>query len=73
VPPVEDVAPIAAVPVGGHGAPSVGDGADGLGARTSGMGLKPPTPSSVEPSGMPTRPTTDDGAIPVGDEADAAG
>jgi hypothetical protein len=38
-----------------------------------GGGLKPPTPSSVEPRGIPTRPTDDAEPIPVGDEADAAG
>jgi hypothetical protein len=35
-------------------------------------GLRPPAPSSVEPNGTPTRATVDP-AIPVGDEADAAG
>jgi len=44
-----------------------------LGVRTPGGGLRPPVPSSVEPSGMPTRPTADADPIPVGDEADAAG
>jgi hypothetical protein len=39
----------------------------------SGGGLKPPAPSSVEPSGIPTRPTVDAEPIPIGDEADAAG
>ncbi len=33
----------------------------------------PPTPSSVEPSGIPIRPPDDVDPIPVGDEADAAG
>jgi hypothetical protein len=58
------------IPVVGQGVES---GADGLGVRTSGGGLRPPTFSSVEPRGMPTRPTADVDPIPVGDEADAAG
>jgi hypothetical protein len=58
------------IPVVGQGVES---GADGLGVRTSGGGLRPPTFSSVEPKGMPTRPTADVDPIPVGDEADAAG
>jgi hypothetical protein len=36
-------------------------------------GLRPPTPSSVEPIGIPTRPVGDVDPIPVGDEADEAG
>jgi hypothetical protein len=60
------------IPVAGQGVPRVDSGADGLAVRTSGGGLRPPTLSSVEPKGMPTRPTADD-PIPVGDEADAAG
>ena len=46
-------------------------GADGLGVRRLGRGLRPPTPSSVEPIGIPTLPTDDTAPIPV--EADAAG
>jgi len=60
------------MPVVGQGAPSVDSGADGLGVRTSGGGLTPPTLSSVEPKGMPARPTDVD-PIPMGDEADDAG
>jgi hypothetical protein len=47
-------------------------GADGSGVNAIGGGLRPPAPSSVDPNGIPTRPT---GAtvIPVGDEAEAAG
>src|SRR5262245_63775630 len=60
------------MPVVGQGASSVDSGADGLGVRASGGGLRPPTLSSVEPRGMPARPTVDN-PIPVGDEADAAG
>jgi len=48
-------------------------GTDGLSVGSCGMGLTPPTPSSVEPIGMPTRPLADAAAIPVGDEADPAG
>jgi hypothetical protein len=73
VPAVEEFASIAAVPVIAHGVPTVTDSVDGLGARMPGRELTPPTPSSVEPSGMPTRPMPDEEAIPVGDEADAAG
>jgi hypothetical protein len=39
----------------------------------AGGGLTPPTPSSVEPIGIPTRPLGDVDPIPVGDEADEAG
>jgi hypothetical protein len=45
---------------------------DGFVVAVVGAGLRPPAPSSVEPIGIPTRPTVDP-AIPVGDEADAAG
>ena len=41
--------------------------------RSTGGGLRPPAPSSVEPIGIPTGPTLVAAAIPVGDEADAAG
>jgi hypothetical protein len=34
--------------------------------------LKPPAPSSVDPIGIPNRPTIA-AVMPVGDEADAAG
>jgi hypothetical protein len=44
-----------------------------LGITRVGGGLRPPAPSSVEPSGIPTRATDDAEAIPVGDEADAEG
>jgi hypothetical protein len=50
-------------------------GAIGFGARATDGGLRPPTPISVDPNGMPTRPTddADDGdPISVGDEADPA-
>ena len=57
----------------GQGMPDVETGAVGLTVKTSGGGLSPPTPNSVEPNGMPTRPTGDPNPIPVGDEADDAG
>ena len=46
--------------------------ANGFGARATDGGLRPPTAISVEPNGIPTRPTDDVEPIPVGDEADAA-
>ena len=69
----EDIPVVGDIPVKGQGAACDEKGTDGLGVRTSGGGLRPPVPSSVEPSGMPTRPTADADPIPVGDEADAAG
>jgi hypothetical protein len=48
-------------------------GVDGLIVGTTGGGLRPPEPSSVEPNGIPARPPDDTGPIAVGDEADAAG
>jgi hypothetical protein len=72
-PPVEDVVPISAVPPVEHGVPVVEVGADGFELRICGGGLNPPTPSSVEPMGIPARPTLDDEVAIVGDEADAAG
>jgi hypothetical protein len=46
----------------GRGA-SVMAGADAFGLRATDGGLKPPPPSSVEPSGIPTMPTDDPGPI----------
>jgi hypothetical protein len=48
-------------------------GAVGLRVRATDGGLRPPAPSSVEPSGTPTRPTDGAEPIPVGEEAEAAG
>jgi len=45
--------------------------ANGFGARATDGGLRPPTPISVEPIGIPTLPTGDPALIPLGDEADA--
>jgi hypothetical protein len=42
---------------------SVRAGADPFGLRATDGGLKPPPPSSVEPSGIPTMPTDDPGPI----------
>jgi hypothetical protein len=39
----------------------------------SGGGLSPPAPSSVDPIGIPTRPTGAAATMPVGDEAEAVG
>jgi hypothetical protein len=74
-PVIEDIPVVEEAPVLRHGvvAPNVAAGADGLGARTTDGGLSPPAPSSVEPSGIPTRATDDAEPIPVGEEADAAG
>jgi hypothetical protein len=68
----EDIPVVEGAPVG-QGMPDVETGAVGLTVKTSGGGLSPPTPNSVEPNGMPTRPTGDPSPIPVGDEADDAG
>jgi hypothetical protein len=63
---------MAPIPVVAQGVLRVEDGADGLAVGICGRGLSPPTPSSVEPMGMPRRPTLDDEVAIVGDEADAA-
>jgi hypothetical protein len=68
----EDIPVVKGAPVG-QGTPNVETGAVGLRVKTSGGGLSPPTPNSVEPNGMPTRPIGDPNPIPVGDEADDAG
>jgi hypothetical protein len=68
----EDIPVAAGIPVA-QGVPNVETGADGLALKTSGGGLSPPTPSSVEPNGMPMRPTADPKPIPVGDDAEDAG
>src|SRR5262245_50788930 len=63
---LEDGPAVPDMPVAGQGVPKIDSGADGLGVRTSGGGLRPPTLSSVEPKGMPARPTADADPIPVG-------
>jgi hypothetical protein len=61
------------VPAVGHGTVlSVELGAVGFRVGVVDMGLRPPAPSSVEPSGTPRRPTAAE-PIPEGDEADDAG
>jgi hypothetical protein len=49
------------------------DETEGVPVTSSGAGLRPPAPSSVDPMGIPTRPTAAPADIPVGDEADAVG
>jgi hypothetical protein len=46
---------------------------DGVPVTSSGAGLRPPAPSSVDPMGIPTRPTGAPADIPVGDDAEAVG
>ena len=70
-----DIPLVEVVSVVGHGVPGVKvggviNGAVGLGVGIVGMGLRPPAPSSVEPMGMPMRPT---GAVIVSGEADVVG
>jgi hypothetical protein len=48
-------------------------GADKFCVGSTGCGLRPPAPSSVAPIGIPTGPTLVAAAIPVGEDADAAG
>jgi hypothetical protein len=50
---------------------SVRAGADAFGLRATDGGLKPPPPSSVEPSGIPTMPTDDPGPIDEASGGDA--
>jgi hypothetical protein len=49
------------------------DEIDGVPVTSRGAGLRPPAPSSVDPIGIPTRPTGAPADIPVGDAADAVG
>ena len=46
---------------------------EGVPVTSRGAGLSPPAPSSVDPMGIPTRPTAAPADIPVGDDADAVG
>jgi hypothetical protein len=46
-------------------------GANGFGLRVTDGGLRPPPPSSVEPSGIPTMPTDDPGPMDEAKGADA--
>jgi hypothetical protein len=63
------------IPAVGHGTAPLSEetGAVGFGVRISGIGLRPPTPNSVDPNGIPARGTDEGWPMPVGDEADAAG
>ena len=72
--PLGEYAPVVeAIPAVGHGTVlKVGLGAAEFRVGVVGVGLRPPTPSSVEPNGTPTRPTAPE-PIPDGDEADDAG
>jgi hypothetical protein len=72
--PLEDVdVPVADdIPVVGHGTLLVPVGTTGGWVVISGNGLSPPTVSSVDPIGIPTRPTVEREAS-VGEEADAVG
>jgi hypothetical protein len=49
------------------------DETEGVPVTSRGAGLSPPAPSSVDPMGIPTRPTGAPPDIPVGDDADAVG
>jgi hypothetical protein len=49
------------------------DVTEGVPVTSSGAGLRPPAPSSVDPMGIPTRPTGAPADIPVGEDADAVG
>ena len=46
---------------------------EGVPVTSRGAGLSPPAPSSVDPMGIPTRPTAAPADIPVGEDADAVG
>jgi hypothetical protein len=63
---------VAVTPVPGSRGVGVKVGAIEFGVGIWGIGLMPPTPSSTEPIGTPMRPVAVE-AIPVGDDADAAG
>jgi len=73
IPVEEEVPAVEAIPAVGHGTVlNVELGAAEFRVGVVGMGLRPPAPSSVEPSGTPRRPTAAE-PIPEGDEADDAG
>jgi hypothetical protein len=75
--PAEDIEVPAAddVPISVHGAVLVAVAATGgwLCMAISGNGLRPPGESSVDPMGIPTRPTVELEPRPAGEEFDAAG
>jgi hypothetical protein len=73
IPVEEEVPAVEAIPAVGHGTVlNVELGAAEFRVGVVGIGLRPPAPSSVEPSGTPRRPTAAE-PIPEGDEADDAG
>ena len=49
------------------------DETEGVPVTSSGAGLRPPAPSSVDPMGIPTWPTGAPADMPVGEDADAVG
>ena len=49
------------------------DETEGVPVTSSGAGLRPPAPSSVDPMGIPTRPTGAPADMPVGEDAEAVG
>jgi len=49
------------------------DETEGVPVTSSGPGLSPPAPSSVDPMGIPTWPTGAPADMPVGEDADAVG
>ena len=49
------------------------DETEGVPVTSSGPGLRPPAPSSVDPMGIPTWPTGAPADMPVGEDADAVG
>lgn len=60
--------------IGGVDAPPIAGGVAKFGPGTCTKGLTPPTPSSVEPMGIPPRPVpVETEPVPVGEDADAAG
>jgi hypothetical protein len=75
VPAVESVPVVEDIESVEHGTvlPNGVTGAAGLRVRATDGGLRPPAPSSVEPRGIPTRPTDATEPIPVGEEAEVAG
>jgi hypothetical protein len=73
IPVEEEVPAVESIPAVGHGTVlNVELGAVGFRVGSVAIGLRPPAPSSVEPSGTPRRPTAVE-PIPDGDEAEDAG
>jgi hypothetical protein len=73
IPVEEEVPAVESIPSVGHGTVlNVELGAVGFRVGSVAIGLRPPAPSSVEPSGTPRRPTAVE-PIPEGDEAEDPG